>query len=179
MKIAIMGYSGSGKSTLARELAEIYHAEVLHFDTVQFLPNWEVRNGEEKKRMTEEFMDTHESWIIDGNYSKLSYERRVAEADVIILLLFNRFDCFRRAHKRYRRYKNTSRPDMAEGCNEKFDFAFIKWILWEGRKKQARTRYRNVISQYGNKTVVIKNQKQLDRYRESFADLKTNTEEKQ
>ena len=43
MKIAIMGYSGSGKSTLAKELAEIYGTDVLHFDTVQFLPAWDVR----------------------------------------------------------------------------------------------------------------------------------------
>lgn len=171
MKIAIMGYSGSGKSTLARELAEIYSADILHFDTVQFLPNWEVRNLDEKKKITEEFMDTHESWIIDGNYSKLFYERRIEEADWIILLLFNRFDCFRRAYKRYLKYKNTSRPDMTAGCNEKFDFEFMKWILWEGRKKSAKERYKKVISQYGNKTFVIKNQKQLDRCRELFKNL--------
>ena len=91
MKIAIMGYSGAGKSTLARELAVLYHTDVLHFDSVQFLPNWEVRDIEEKKRMTEEFMDTHDSWVIDGNYSKLCYERRMEEGDVIVLLLFNRF----------------------------------------------------------------------------------------
>ncbi|MBE6665938.1 MAG: DNA topology modulation protein [Ruminococcaceae bacterium] len=172
MKIAIMGYSGSGKSTLARELAEIYHTDVLHFDAIQFLPNWEVRNDEEKKRMTQEFMDTHESWIIDGNYSKLFYERRMEEADVIVLLLFGRFDCLQRAYCRYLRYKNTTRPDMAEGCNEKFDFEFIKWILWEGRSKRARKRYANVISQYPKKTVVIKNQKQLDSYRKSLTDTK-------
>ena len=178
MKIAIMGYSGSGKSTLARELGEIYNAEVLHFDTVQFLPNWEIRNQEEKIKITEEFMNTHESWVMDGNYSKLFYERRAEEADIIILLLFNRFDCFRRAHKRYIQYKNTSRPDMTDGCNEKFDFEFMKWILWGGRKKSARARYREVIAKYGNKTVVLKNQKELNRYRESLKNLKMNREEK-
>lgn len=174
MKIAIMGYSGSGKSTLARELGALYGADVLHFDSIHFLPGWEVRSAEEKKKITEEFLNTHESWIIDGNYSKLSYERRLEEADEIILLLFNRFDCLRRAHHRYRRYKNTTRPDMAEGCNEKFDFEFIRWILWEGRSKTAKKRYEETISRYPKKTIVIKNQKQLDRYREHFADLKHN-----
>ncbi|MBQ3490060.1 MAG: DNA topology modulation protein [Clostridia bacterium] len=171
MKIAIMGYSGSGKSTLAREFAQMYGMDVFHFDAVQFLPGWKVRDEKEKRRMTEEFMDTHTSWVIDGNYSKLCHERRLAEADVIILLLFNRFDCLYRAHRRYRKYKNTTRPDMAEGCNEKFDFEFIKWILWEGRSKRARKRYADVISQYGKKTVVIKNQKQLDRYKKHLANL--------
>ena len=100
MKIAIIGYSGSGKSTLARILAEKYSVDVLHFDTVQFLPNWEIRSDEEKKQITKDFLDTHESWVIDGNYSKLSYERRMEEADQIILLLFNRFSCLFRAFLR-------------------------------------------------------------------------------
>ena len=121
MKIAIVGYSGSGKSTLARELAKIYQTDILHFDTVHFLPNWKIRDKEEKKRITKDFLDTHNSWIIDGNYSKLFYERRMAEADVIILLLFNRFLCLHRAYCRYLRYKNTTRPDMAKRSKEKFD----------------------------------------------------------
>lgn len=80
MKIVIAGYSGSGKSTLARKLAEIYQTDILHFDTVQFLPNWKIRSEDEKKRITEEFLNTHDSWVIDGNYSKQFYERRMAEA---------------------------------------------------------------------------------------------------
>ncbi len=169
MKIAIVGYSGSGKSTLARELAKIYQTDILHFDTVHFLPNWKIRDKEEKKRITKDFLDTHNSWIIDGNYSKLFYERRMAEADVIILLLFNRFLCLHRAYCRYLRYKNTTRPDMAKGCKEKFDLEFVKWILWEGRTKQAKDRYKGLISQYGEKVIVIKNQKQLDKYIQSVS----------
>ena len=91
MKIVILGYSGSGKSTLARNLSEKYNIPVLHFDTVQFLPNWEIRVQEEKERMTKDFLDANDAWVIDGNYSKLSYQRRMEEADVIIMLLFNRF----------------------------------------------------------------------------------------
>ncbi len=168
MKIAILGYSGSGKSTLARELAKIYHVDVLHFDTVHFLPNWIIRSDEEKKRITKQFLDTHSSWVIDGNYSKLFYERRMAEADVIILLLFNRFLCLHRAYCRYVQYRNTTRPDMAEGCKEKFDLEFIKWILWQGRKKQSKERYKRLVSQYPDKVIVIKNQKQLDKYIQSL-----------
>ena len=169
MKIAIVGYSGSGKSTLARKLAKKYQTDVLHFDTVQFLPDWGVRSDEEKKRLTEHFLNTHDSWVIDGNYSKLFYERRMAEADVIILLLFNRFVCLHRAYRRYIKYKNTTRPDMAEGCKEKFDLAFAKWILWDGRRKSAKERYKWLISKYGDKAIVIKNQKQLNTYIESIS----------
>ena len=98
MKIAILGYSGSGKSTLARILSEKYNIEALHFDTVQFLPDWEIRSREDKERITKEFLDSHSSWVIDGNYSKLFYDRRLEEADKIIILMFNRFSCFYRAY---------------------------------------------------------------------------------
>ena len=169
MKIAIVGYSGSGKSTLARKLAEIYQIDILHFDTIQFLPNWTIRSEEEKKKITENFLDTHDSWVIDGNYSKLFYERRMAEADVIILLLFNRFSCFHRAYRRYVQYKNKTRPDLAEGCTEKFDLEFAKWILWTGRTNRARERYKSLIFQYEKKAIVIKNQKELDKYIKSVS----------
>jgi adenylate kinase family enzyme len=178
MKIAIMGYSGSGKSTLARALAQSFGTPVFHFDAVQFLPGWRIRDEKEKREMTEKFMDENESWVIDGNYSKLCYERRLSEADEIILLLFNRLDCLCRAYRRYRKYKNTTRPDMAEGCNEKFDLEFVGWILWGGRSKRAKKRYRDVILQYGEKTTVIKNQKELNRYLEKLGNVKKNTEEK-
>lgn len=164
MKIAIVGYSGSGKSTLARRLAEKYCADILHLDTVCFLPEWKVRSEEEQKRITKNFLDTHTSWVIDGNYSKLYYERRMAEADMIIILLFNRFLCLYRAYRRFRQYKNVTRPDMAQGCTEKFDWEFAKWILWNGRTKRAKKRYKGLISTYGKKVIVIKNQKELDKY---------------
>ena len=46
----IIGFSGAGKSTLAKKLGEIYNAEVLHFDTINFLPGWKEREKEEKER---------------------------------------------------------------------------------------------------------------------------------
>ena len=162
MKIAILGYSGSGKSTLARNLSEKYNIPVLHFDTVQFLPNWEIRVQEEKERMTKDFLDANDAWVIDGNYSKLSYQRRMEEADVIILLLFNKISCLYRVTRRYLKYKDSTRPDMAVGCKEKLDWEFIKWILRDGRTEESRQRYQGVLSRYPEKTILIKNQRQLD-----------------
>ena len=163
MKIAIIGHSGSGKSTLARKLAQQYAIPVLHFDTVQFRPNWEIRPQPSKEIMTKTFLDIHPSWVIDGNYSKLSYTRRMEEADVIVVMLFNRWRCLWRVTKRYLKYKNKTRPDMAQGCKEKLDWEFVKWILRDGRSKTARERYGWVLSHYPHKTIVVRNQRQLNR----------------
>ena len=163
MRIAIIGYSGSGKSTLARKLGELYDLPVLHFDKVQFRPNWEIRPQQSKEVMTKAFLDLHDSWVIDGNYSKLYFERRMAEADVIIQLRFNRLSCLSRVTGRYWKYKDSTRADMADGCKEKLDREFVKWVLWKGRSKEARARYESVCARYPEKTIVIKNQRQLNK----------------
>lgn len=165
MKIEIMGYSGSGKSTLSRKISEKYDIPALHLDTVHFLPNWEVREDSEKQSLVTSFLDNHpEGWVIDGNYTKLSYERRVEEADLVIQMLFGRLNCLWRCARRYHAYKGRSRPDMAEGCNEKMDREFVKWILRGGRTKQAKERYKKLRIMYPGKVIVLKNQKQLNQY---------------
>ena len=101
MKIAILGTSGSGKSTLAQTLGATYHAPVLHLDTVHFLPGWVERPLDEENAIVRRFLDTHESWIIDGNYTKTCYDQRLEEADQIIVLCFDRFTCLSRVLKRW------------------------------------------------------------------------------
>ena len=161
MKIAIIGYSGSGKSTLAKKLGEKYGCDVLHIDSVHFLPGWIEREKEDEQKIVSGFLDSRESWVTDGTYTKLSFERRMEEADMIVMMLFNRFSCLHRVVKRYKKYKNSTRPDAAEGCNEKLDREFITWVLWRGRKKKTRQRYKDLQKMYKEKAAVIKNQKQL------------------
>lgn len=164
MKIVIMGYSGSGKSTLAKFLSEKYNLDVLHLDTVQFLPDWEIREQEEQKSMVLEFLNSHNSWIIEGNYSSLYLQRRLTESDIIIIMQFNRFSALYRVIKRYLKYRGTNRPDMAVGCNEKIDFEFIKWILYYGRTRRKHKFFRKIFLENIQKTKILKNQKQIDEF---------------
>ena len=53
---------------------------------------------------------------------------------------------------------------MAAGCPERFDWEFIRWILWDGRTKNAKERYRNIRSTYPDKFITLKNQKELDSF---------------
>lgn len=164
MKIAVIGYSGSGKSTLARKLGKCYRAEVLHLDSVHFLPGWEERTRGEEKEIVDRFLDSHSSWVIDGNYTKLSFGRRMREADQIIILAFNRFSSLFRILRRYHTYKGRRRPDMAEGCSEKVDGEFLRWVLYEGRTKRKRGELKAVKRRYPEKTVILRNQRQIDRF---------------
>ncbi|MCI1220086.1 MAG: DNA topology modulation protein [Bifidobacterium sp.] len=168
MKIAIIGYSGSGKSTLARTLGERRNIPVLHLDTVQFLPQWRERPDDEQRRMVRAFIDEHDSWVIDGNYSKLYVAERLESADQIIMLQFNRFACLWRALRRAKTYRGKSRPSMTDGCAERIDFAFAWWILYRGRDSAHRENYRSIVTQYAAKTTVVKNQRQLDAYADAL-----------
>ena len=162
MKIAVIGFSGSGKSTVARRLGELTGAEVLHLDTVQFLPDWKIRPLEEKEAMVQVFLDTHSAWIVEGNYTKLSYERRLEEADQIWILLFDRITRFSRIVRRYRKYRGKSREDMAEGCTEKLDRDFAGWVLWRGCTPERKRNMHDVVRRYPAKSHLFTNQHQVD-----------------
>ncbi|MBQ7860078.1 MAG: DNA topology modulation protein FlaR [Faecalibacterium sp.] len=164
MKIAIIGYSGSGKSTLAKKLGVMSGAPVLHLDRVHWLPGWQERPREEELAMVTQFLNENGAWIIDGNYSALEYQRRMEEADHIIFMAFNRMDCFGRTLRRVARHRGESRPSMADGCNEKLDAGFAWWILHEGRNRARKERYDEVVAAYPEKTLVLKNQRELDAF---------------
>ena len=164
MKIVIIGYSGSGKSTLAGALSRHYSIPKLHMDTLQFQPGWIDSDRDLMERQMKQFLSQHKDWVIDGNYSWCCYEERMEQADHIIFLNFSRWNCFFRAWKRYCRYKGRVRESMAAGCPERFDWEFIRWILWDGRTKNAKERYRNIRSTYPDKFISLKNQKELDAF---------------
>lgn len=164
MKIMIIGYSGSGKSTLASLFSKKYDLPLLYLDTTHFLPGWVERPKEERAKLVEDFLNANESWVIDGNYTKVFYERRLKEADEIIFMNFNRINCFFRAWKRYRTHRGKTRESITAGCEEKFDHEFRKWILRDSRTKAAKARYQKVITEYADKVTVIKNQRELSRF---------------
>lgn len=168
MKINVIGYSGSGKSTLTKFLAEYYDIPYLYLDTVQFLDNWQERDRQEAVTLIENFITTYSDYVLDGNYHQFHYDRRMADADKIIFLNFNRWSCFFRAFKRYLTYRGKTRESSSENCIEKFDFEFISWILWSGRTNQIKAQYQALKKQYPNKLIEIKNQKQLTQFMKNF-----------
>ena len=169
MKIAVIGYSGAGKSTLARALGERLNCPVLHLDSVYHGPNWTKRSDGEIMQEIVDFLDSHDAWVIDGEYSRFHFERRIKEAGRVLIMDFNRFTCLWWAWKRSRCYRGQTRPDMAEGCTEKLDREFLNWLLWKGRSKRRKLRLKGIREKYPNKVTVLKNQRQIDRFLEELS----------
>ena len=163
MRISIIGYSASGKSTLAKTIGEILGIPILHLDKVNFLPNWEERKKTESTKIVEDFINNNKNkFIIDGNYSKFAYELRMKISDKIIFMDFDRFTCLFQAFQRYNEYKGKVRESMSEGCCEKLDWDFIKWILFEGRKEERVNKFNKLIEEYKEKIIILKNRKEVD-----------------
>lgn len=168
MKWAVIGYSGAGKSTLARALGERYGVPVLHMDRVHHAPGWQVRDREEARRMVLDFME-EPAWVIDGNYTNFFYERRMNEADCIVFLALPRLNCLFRAVRRFFRYRGCTREDMAEGCTEKMDAEFLRWLLWDGRGRQKRRWLKAGLDKHLDKVVLLRRQSEIDRYLEGLS----------
>lgn len=168
MKIAILGYSGSGKSTLAAKMADYYGEPVFYFDCVHWLPGWVERPREQTGEIVAAFLDSNDGWVMDGTYSRHQFSRRMEEADEIVLLLFNRFDCLRRAYKRLCDHKGKTRPSITDGCEERMGLEFVWWILWQGRTKKHRKLFSSVAKTYAHKCTVLRNQKQLSEYSKKY-----------
>lgn len=167
MKIAVIGYSGAGKSTLAAALGGLYDCAVQHLDRIHWTAGWKERDPTEEQTLMAEAMQ-HDAWVMDGNYPHLAFERRMEEADLIVFLAFPRFVCFWQAFSRYRRYRGKTRESMTEGCEEQFDWEFIRWILWDGRTRARRKLYLDVRQQYGDKAVILKNRSDVRMFQKSL-----------
>ena len=174
MKIAIIGYSGAGKSTLAETLSNYYSIPKLHMDTLQFQPSWQDSDREWMLGEMKNFLTKHEAWVIDGNYSWCYYEERIQEANQIIFLNFSPLTCLFRAFKRYLTHRGKVRESMAAGCPERFDWEFIRWILWDGRTRTAKERYQRVLETHPEKVVILRSQKGIDQFLENLAHNKKN-----
>ncbi|MBQ8301294.1 MAG: DNA topology modulation protein FlaR [Clostridia bacterium] len=163
-KVVIFGFSGGGKSTLARKMGEILDIEPVHFDAIHWLPGWVESSVEYKKEIIAEVLK-RDKWIIDGNYRKVFWKERLDDADTVIFIDVNRFTCFYQAWKRSRIYKGKTRPDMGEGCTEKFDFEFAKWILLDGRKKRkSNLEIMKTLKDMGKDTYILKSRKDIDNF---------------
>jgi adenylate kinase family enzyme len=135
-RIAIIGCGGAGKTTLARQLGERLGIEVVHLDVLFWQPGWtETPAPEWEERMRG--LVSGESWVLDGNYGG-TMAIRLPAADTVIFLDLPRRVCLWGIVWRRFRYAGRSRIDRADGCEEKLDWEFIKYVWrWphEGRRR--------------------------------------------
>ena len=160
-RVLIIGCGGAGKSTLARALGEKTGLPVVHLDSIFWLPGWvEMEKDAFDQRLREEM--AKEAWIMDGNFNR-TMEERITHCDTIIYLDFSRFACLRGVLKRVITTYGKVRPDMGEGCPERLDWEFLKWV-WNFNKNKQERYYRMLNEAEGKETIVLKNRRMVKRF---------------
>jgi len=171
-KILILGSSGAGKSTLAKRLGKSLNINVLHLDTIFWEKNWQVRDKESYLLDLQKWLSCNQ-YIIDGNHDHgSSLKIRIENADTIFFLNYNRFYCLLGALKRYFKFKNKTRPSMTEGCNEKIDFEFVKYILYDYPNKKKKIILSLIEKDFNGKFIQFKNRKSLTKFIKELGELK-------
>ena len=134
-RVLVIGCSGSGKSTLAQKLAARLDLPYISMDRdIFWLPGWRVRPRPEARARLEAIVAT-ERWIIDGT-SPGTLSLRLPRTDVVLWLRPPRRVSFYGVISRWLRFYGRSRPEMADGCPEKIDLEFLRYI-WNFEKTES------------------------------------------
>lgn len=127
-RILVIGSGGAGKSTLAARLAAATGLPLVHLDVHFWTPGW-VPLPDDEWAATVDRLIAADRWIMDGNFSG-TLRKRLDAADAVVFLDTPRWRCLARVFRRMARWYGRSRPDLAEGCPESFDWGFLRWV-WD------------------------------------------------
>ena len=160
-RIMIIGCGGAGKSTLARQLGEKTGLPVVHLDKLFWKPGWVSLSQEEFDLVHQEAI-SRERWIIDGNFDR-TIPQRLSRCDTVLYLDFSRWACVMGVAKRVLTTYGTVREDMGEGCPERFDLEFLKWV-WDFNKNKRQKNYRLLEEAEGVEVIILKNRREVKRF---------------
>jgi len=161
-RVLVIGVSsGVGKSTFARRLGELTGIEVTHLDRLFWKPGW-VESSVVEFSEAQQQVILNDTWIIEGNYTG-TIDIRESHADTIIHLELPLGVCLYRVLKRRVQYHGKTRDDVGEGCEEKIDWAFLKFILttYKPRKKKMLKRMQRFANE-GKTVHYLKTQRLID-----------------
>ena len=130
-RVMIIGQPGSGKSTLARAMGAITRLPVVHIDHIHWQAGWIERSQAEKARLCRD-VHARPVWIFKGGHTR-SWPERLARADTLVWLDLPLRIRLSRVLRRTMRHYGRTRPDLPEGCPERFSPEFVRYI-WATRR---------------------------------------------
>jgi adenylate kinase family enzyme len=160
-RIMIIGSPGSGKSTFSRNLAEVTGIQLIHLDKEFWNDGW-VETPKEQWIKKQIDLISGDEWIVDGNYGG-TIDVRIDRADTVICFKLSRAVCLLSYFKRVVTNFNKIRPDMPEGCYEKFDFQFMKYI-WNFPKASGKRNLQRLQGIKDKEIVVFKSRIEANEY---------------
>ena len=151
-RIMVVGNAGAGKSTFARRLGGKLALPVIHLDSQFWRPGWQSPEPAARRQQLVALVASP-AWVMDGNYIN-TFDIRMPRADCLVWLDHPRGICMRRVLIRMIMGHGRTRSDLAEGCPDRFDVAFLRCV-WSFPSKQ-RPRIAAGIAQFGSHLRVIR-----------------------
>lgn len=145
----MVGCGGAGKSTLALQLGDLVGLPVIHLDRHYWRPGWTPTPVDEWRAMVTELAGA-ERWIIDGAYNG-TLDIRLDRADTVIVMAYSRWRCLYGVLRRW--WTNRGRAVQADGCNERVDRDFLRWV-WR-YPIDSRPRLDAILNRYADRVRVV------------------------
>ena len=156
-RIILVGCGGAGKSTLARAMGERTCLPVVHLDQIFWRENWQSIPREEFDQLLQVELEKPR-WIIDGDYGR-TLPLRLKYCDTAIFLDYPRWQCVAGVLKRIISSHGRTRPDMAQGCKERFDWEFLTWV-WNWRKNKRQGILEAFAQAEGVRIIILKSRRE-------------------
>lgn len=159
-RVIVIGPCGAGKSTLAIKLSAQLMLPLYHMDQLNWKPGWvESSKAEIAERLSA--ILSADRWLIEGNYSG-TLAPRLAHADTVVYLDYPISLCVRRLLRRIWTYRGRTRPDMTDGCPERFDLSFLFYVMrWNAGP---RIKTETLLVGHSDKLVRLQGPAALDRW---------------
>ena len=152
-KILIIGISGTGKTWLAKKLSGLLNIPVTHYDQLVWGKNWtEVDEKIVEQKLAEIVKTDH--WIIEG-FIHPAARVKLEQADVVIYLDYSGAQALWGGLKRWWQCHGRTRPEMAPGCIEEFNWRYLKTMYTRAERPEIET----AIKGFENKVIRLKNKK--------------------
>ena len=159
-RVLILGSPGAGKSTFSHRLAARCGLPVVHLDQHYWQPGWTEPDPDAWHDKIQQLL-AQPRWIMDGDYGG-TLDMRLHNADAVFLLDLPRWLCIIRVMKRISMGYGRTRPDLADGCPERFDWAFLKYV-WNYPNNR-RPGLAAKLEIFKGQVVIFRNRREIESY---------------